>query len=85
MPHQEQAYIENNGVAAWWKNEDARGARLAAVPPLRAKALKALFGLPEEKVRVIQAVTGGGFGGKEEYPNVIAAHAACWRRRRAGR
>jgi CO/xanthine dehydrogenase Mo-binding subunit len=32
--------------------------------------------LPEEKVRVIQTETGGGFGGKEEYPSMIAGHAA---------
>jgi len=25
---------------------------------------------------VVQSVTGGGFGGKEEYPNLIAGHAA---------
>ena len=35
-----------------------------------------LFGLPGDKVRVIQMETGGGFGGKEEYPSLIAAHAA---------
>jgi CO/xanthine dehydrogenase Mo-binding subunit len=35
-----------------------------------------LFGLPEDKIRVIQAETGGGFGGKEEYPTMIAGHAA---------
>src|SRR6202023_2594256 len=40
------------------------------------KALIALFGLPNEKIRVIQTETGGGFGGKEEYPSMIAAHAA---------
>jgi CO/xanthine dehydrogenase Mo-binding subunit len=40
------------------------------------KALLKLFGLPPEKVRVIQAATGGGFGGKEEYPSMIAGHAA---------
>jgi CO/xanthine dehydrogenase Mo-binding subunit len=32
--------------------------------------------LPADKIRVIQAETGGGFGGKEEYPSMIAAHAA---------
>ena len=31
-----------------------------------------LFGLPPEKIRVIQTETGGGFGGKEEYPSMIA-------------
>ena len=33
---------------------------------------------------MIQAVTGGGFGGKEEYPNVICAHAGLLARK-AGR
>jgi len=40
------------------------------------KALCVLFGLPKEKVRVIQMETGGGFGGKEEYPSMIACHTA---------
>src|SRR5258708_13001572 len=40
------------------------------------KALLPLFGLPPEKIRVIQMETGGGFGGKEEYPSMIAGHAA---------
>src|SRR6185436_13377412 len=40
------------------------------------RALKVLLGLPDEKVRVVQAETGGGFGGKEEYPSMIAGHAA---------
>jgi CO/xanthine dehydrogenase Mo-binding subunit len=39
------------------------------------KALKSLLG-PEAKVRVVQTETGGGFGGKEEYPSMIAGHAA---------
>src|SRR5207248_4183322 len=38
------------------------------------KALKSLLG-PEAKVRVIQTETGGGFGGKEEYPSMLAGHA----------
>jgi CO/xanthine dehydrogenase Mo-binding subunit len=40
------------------------------------KALMALFDLPAEKIRVVQMETGGGFGGKEEYPSIIAGHAA---------
>src|SRR6476646_5606766 len=39
-------------------------------------ALKPIFGLVDEQVRIIQAENGGGFGGKEEYPSMIAAHAA---------
>ncbi|MGH7457174.1 MAG: xanthine dehydrogenase family protein molybdopterin-binding subunit, partial [bacterium] len=48
------------------------------------KALKVAFDLPDDKVRVIQSVTGGGFGGKEEYPSVLAGHAALLARK-AGR
>ena len=45
------------------------------------KALMVLFGLPRERVRVVQTETGGGFGGKEEYPSMIAAHAALLARK----
>jgi CO/xanthine dehydrogenase Mo-binding subunit len=40
------------------------------------KAMLGLFPRAPEKIRVIQTTTGGGFGGKEEYPNLIAGHAA---------
>ena len=40
------------------------------------RALKVLLGLPGDSVRVVQTETGGGFGGKEEYPSMIAGHAA---------
>jgi CO/xanthine dehydrogenase Mo-binding subunit len=82
LPHQEQAYIETNGAAAWFE-ADGTLVTLGSLqcPHYVVKALKAAFGLPEEKVRVIQAVTGGGFGGKEEYPNVICAHAGLLARK----
>jgi CO/xanthine dehydrogenase Mo-binding subunit len=32
--------------------------------------------LTDEQTVVIQAETGGGFGGKEEYPSIVAIHAA---------
>jgi CO/xanthine dehydrogenase Mo-binding subunit len=35
-----------------------------------------LCNLPENKVRVVQMETGGAFGGKEEYPSMIAGHAS---------
>jgi CO/xanthine dehydrogenase Mo-binding subunit len=40
------------------------------------KSLLSVFDLPEDKVRVIQTETGGAFGGKEDYPSILAAHAA---------
>ena len=74
---QEQLYIENNGMIAAF--DEAHGVTVwgsLQCPYYVHKALMALFALPEEKVRVVQMETGGAFGGKEEYPSMIAAHAA---------
>jgi CO/xanthine dehydrogenase Mo-binding subunit len=74
---QEQLYIETNGVIAV---ADARdGVTIwgsMQCPYYIHKALLKAFPLPPEKIRVIQMETGGGFGGKEEYPSMIAGHAA---------
>src|SRR5438477_12743389 len=40
------------------------------------KALQHALAREEALVRVIQTPTGGGFGGKEEFPSHIALHAA---------
>ena len=74
---QEQLYIENNGVIAAY--DAATGVTVwgsLQCPYYVHKALMALCALPEEKVRVVQMETGGAFGGKEEYPSMIAGHAA---------
>ncbi|HEV2523461.1 MAG TPA: xanthine dehydrogenase family protein molybdopterin-binding subunit [Candidatus Acidoferrales bacterium] len=74
---QEQLYIENQGMIA--KANPTDGVTVwgsLQCPYYVHKALIPLFGLPAEQIRVIQAETGGGFGGKEEYPSIIAAHAA---------
>lgn len=74
---QEQLYIENNGVIAIANPEEGVTVWGSMQCPYYVhKALVPLFGLPENKVRVIQVATGGGFGGKEEYPSMIAGHAA---------
>ncbi|HET9400702.1 MAG TPA: xanthine dehydrogenase family protein molybdopterin-binding subunit, partial [Candidatus Acidoferrales bacterium] len=74
---QEQLYIEPNGMIAIANPSDGVTVWGSMQCPFYVhKALMAVFGLPREKVRVIQTETGGGFGGKEEYPSMIAAHAA---------
>lgn len=74
---QEQLYIENNGaIAIANPNEGVTVWGSMQCPYYVHKALIKLFSLPEEKIRVIQTETGGGFGGKEEYPSMIAGHAA---------
>ena len=74
---QEQLYIENQGMVAVANPTDGVTVWGSLQCPYYVhKALMPVFGLPAEKVRIIQAETGGGFGGKEEYPSIIAAHAA---------
>lgn len=74
---QEQLYIENNSVIASF--DPVRGITVwgsLQCPYYVHKALMKLCSLPEDKVRVVQTETGGAFGGKEEYPSMIAGHAA---------
>src|SRR5882757_2268491 len=74
---QEQLYIENNGViAAFDPKSGVTVWGSLQCPYYVHKALMALCGLSEDKVRVVQMETGGAFGGKEEYPSMIAGHAA---------
>ncbi|OGF10434.1 MAG: hypothetical protein A2W00_01420 [Candidatus Eisenbacteria bacterium RBG_16_71_46] len=75
--HQEQLYIENNGMIAERTPEGGLMVRGSLQCPFYVhRALIEAFGLPAERVRVAQTVTGGGFGGKEEYPSMIGGHAA---------
>jgi CO/xanthine dehydrogenase Mo-binding subunit len=74
---QEQLYIETQGVIA--RASPTHGVTVwgsLQCPYYVHKALVRLFGLPHDRIRIVQTETGGGFGGKEEYPSMIAAHAA---------
>ena len=74
---QEHLYIENNGMIAEY--DAARGVTVwgsLQCPYYVHKSLMAVFDLPGDKVRVIQTETGGAFGGKEDYPSTLGAHAA---------
>jgi CO/xanthine dehydrogenase Mo-binding subunit len=79
---QEQLYIEPQGMIA--QVSEAQGVTVwgsLQCPHYVHKALMVLFALPRERIRVVQTETGGGFGGKEEYPSLIAAHAALLARK----
>ena len=63
---QEQLYIENNGVIAIANSgEGVTVWGSMQCPYYVHKALVKLFDLPEEKIRIIQTETGGGFGGRK--------------------
>ena len=88
---QEQLYIEPQGAIAI-PGDGGRGTgegSMTVIGSLQCpyyvhRALKRALALRDEQAVVIQAETGGGFGGKEEYPSVVAIHAALLARK-AGR
>ena len=74
---QEQLYIENNGMIASFDPQEGLTVWGSLQCPYYVhKALMVLCSLPAERVRVVQMETGGAFGGKEEYPSMLAAHAS---------
>ena len=79
--HQEQLYIENNAMIAEPTGEGVTVTGSLQCPYYLHGALKRGLGLDDEAARVIQAETGGGFGGKEEFPSVIGLHAALLARK----
>ncbi|MFI5254236.1 MAG: xanthine dehydrogenase family protein molybdopterin-binding subunit [Candidatus Limnocylindrales bacterium] len=80
--HQEQLYIENNAMIALPREDGGIEVHGSMQCPYYAhKALKRALALDAIRTVVIQEETGGGFGGKEEYPSMIAIHAALLARR----
>ena len=76
-PYQEHAYIEPNGMIAM---PDGTGGVTVMgslqCPFYVQKAVSSALGFDLNRVRVVQTVTGGGFGGKEDAPSGPGAHAA---------
>jgi CO/xanthine dehydrogenase Mo-binding subunit len=78
---QEHVYLETQGVVAVAAADGVTVYGSLQCPYYVQKALAVLLGLPPEGVRVVQTETGGGFGGKEDYPSIIAGHAALLSRK----
>ncbi|CAM5634609.1 xanthine dehydrogenase subunit D [Streptomyces tanashiensis] len=68
----QHASLETHGCVAYFEpKEDGPGERLTVrsstqTPFLTRRALCALYGMPEDEVRVVAGRVGGGFGGKQE-------------------
>lgn len=82
---QEHAYIEPNGFVAQWQDGRVLLNGSHQCPYYVHKAIKAAFGLDDAQVNVVQETTGGGFGGKEDFPSLLAIHAALASRKAGGR
>ena len=75
--HQEQLYIENNAMIAVPSADGGVTVHGSLQCPYYVHAaLMRGLAMDDRQARVVQAETGGGFGGKEEYPSMIALHAS---------
>ncbi|CAN5520334.1 xanthine dehydrogenase family protein molybdopterin-binding subunit [soil metagenome] len=75
--HQEQLYIENQAMIAVPREDGGVTVHGSLQCPYYVhKAMKRALDMGDELAVVVQAETGGGFGGKEEYPSVLAVHAS---------
>ena len=75
-PYQERLYMEVNGTVGVWENGEVILYSSTQCPFYVQKAVAPVLGVEESKVRVIAPPIGGGFGGKEHYPDIISAAVA---------
>lgn len=74
---QEHVYLEPQGMAAWFREGKITVQGSLQCPYYVHNAVSKALGLPAARVRVIQDYTGGGFGGKEAFPSILACQTAA--------
>lgn len=80
-PAQEHAYLETQGMRATLEGNGVRIEGSMQCPYYLVAGVARLLGIPETDVRVSAMQTGGGFGGKEDFPTMLAGHAALLARK----
>ena len=74
---QEQAYLENQAIIAYFDENDKLTLTGSMQCPFYIKrAVMRSLGMEDDEVRVIQPAVGGAFGGKEHYPSLIGSQVA---------
>jgi len=74
--YQEQAYIEPQGMIGYPEEGKVTLVGSMQCPYYAKNAVIAALNCQENQVRVIQATVGGAFGGKEEFPSLLACQLA---------
>jgi len=74
--YQEHIYLENQGMIAIPQGKGVKILGSMQCPFYIRRALAIGLGTDQGDVVIEQVVTGGAFGGKEEFPSLIAGHAA---------
>ncbi|MFL0165016.1 xanthine dehydrogenase family protein molybdopterin-binding subunit [Candidatus Clostridium helianthi] len=74
--YQEQAYLETQGLVGDYEDDKVSVYGTMQCPYYVKGAVVQALGFEEDKVRIVQTTTGGGFGGKEDYPSLLGAQVA---------
>lgn len=75
--HQEQLYLEPQAMIAIPRDDGGVAVHGSIQCPYYVHAaVRRALGLADDLVTIVQEETGGGFGGKEEFPSGLAIHAA---------
>ncbi len=74
--YQEQAYLETQGIIAYPHNGRMTVRGSLQCPYYVHGAVAKALGYAGKDVQIIQDVTGGGFGGKEAFPSILACQVA---------
>ncbi|MDF2820929.1 MAG: aldehyde oxidase [Clostridiales bacterium] len=74
--YQEQAYIEPQGVIGYLQDNKVTILGSMQCPYYVKAAVVQVMGYEENQVQIIQTTTGGGFGGKEDYPSMLGCQVA---------
>ncbi|MCL2820247.1 MAG: xanthine dehydrogenase family protein molybdopterin-binding subunit [Oscillospiraceae bacterium] len=73
---QEHIYLETNGMIAQYKDGKMNVHGSMQCPYYLHRAVVHATGLRHEDISIRQDVTGGGFGGKEDFPSTLACQVA---------
>ncbi|MHC1684327.1 MAG: xanthine dehydrogenase family protein molybdopterin-binding subunit [Clostridiaceae bacterium] len=74
--YQEHIYLETQGVVGSFEDGRIKVIGSMQCPYYVKDAVVEALGVDYDKVQIVQSNTGGGFGGKEEYPSLIAGQVA---------
>jgi CO/xanthine dehydrogenase Mo-binding subunit len=74
--YQEHVYLEPQGMLAIYKEDEIEVQGSMQCLYYIKNALLSALDCGDDEVRVVQSPTGGGFGGKEDFPSMMACHVA---------
>lgn len=74
--YQEHVYLEPQGMLGMYQEDEIQVQGSMQCLYYIKNALISALACDDDEVRVIQSPTGGGFGGKEDFPSMMACHVA---------